>query len=78
MTNKENVLQSYPKAHLVRFPEKIDPEEQDRWNNEYFLVTWEEQTVEQFIKAYAETEDIAWKRAWETIQREMLTQLENS
>jgi hypothetical protein len=77
MTDKENVLSSYPKAKLVKTPEKNNQDDRDRWNNEYYLVSWEEQTVEQFMRAYSDTEEGAWSRAWSSVQKEMLTQLEN-
>jgi hypothetical protein len=77
MTVKENVLMSYPDAKvLYHAMDKPDPEN-DKWNGEYYLIVWEEQSILQFMRAYAKTEEAAWQKAWESIQREMLVKLEN-
>jgi len=77
MTVKEKVLKIYPDASLM-FNDGKNIGENNRNEPPYYLVTWSKQSINQFIRAYAQTEREAWKRAWKSIQQELLAKFENS
>jgi hypothetical protein len=74
---KQRVLESYPTARLIKGTNADFCQTPAGLTYHHFLVTWDEQSVEQFMVAYANSEEKAWKKAWKTIQKEMLEKFEN-